>query len=803
MLMLTQLPFNAWAQDADAVIMVSDVSSTPPELIAVGRSAIPIEPEPESPPVADDAALAADLQHALEEFQALQDTLGAARSIPPDGIKQWRSEKALPAIDSLLPKLEELAKRSGGQADVLLLQALCHAKRAGLYLDERREFDAVYGPLKRKDPSQLSADDRRQMETLAAPRYQAAKKVADEFDRAMVILADALRAAEALREGRAATAGNLVRGVVLAQSAIVSDKYIESADDARVSPRDVRSVDMAALLDDARDLLSKYVDATPRDNGLEWVRGQFYLAVVEYRGSLVQRKPGDGEEFVTQVRDDRRQLFKQAKARFATLKEPSDVLAILEPAGAAPDSTATMSFKQSGFAREREYTADGVANFYAASANLYLGLVEAIDPETPTDDPTLRRKNAEPFLNRAAELDKAGASMPTPTDSLTSGTIPLSVDLVRSNLVKAEQATGERQPLNDFKISFGVASLYDTNVILLGRETEVPLDLGRKRDFRVGTTFRGQYVLDLDAFDKNNDFLKKWQVLVEGRTAATWNARIHSFNEQVYGSTINLRYELAGQAGALNGLYLHNRYDYDYFLLGNDGFLRSNRLRPTLQAIAFEQVLDFSLFFNYEDRNYLEALRDERFDRDGNYFSWGFDSILDLGKWVSGDSLWKQDSWGWLAPLKGDRDYERPMKLRVGLEFNTTSTQGWEFDYESQILTAGLDFPLPYGIDFRFTSLFEWQDYRGGSLVDRQRRGRDDFVQEYGFRLERSFYLTRNYSPDNYEHVTPFRLDRTVMTLYGDLRFTIDDSNVRDRLGQSIYEYDRVIYGAGLRFDIN
>jgi hypothetical protein len=41
------------------------------------------------------------------------------------------------------------------------------------------------------------------------------------------------------------------------------------------------------------------------------------------------------------------------------------------------------------------------------------------------------------------------------------------------------------------------------------------------------------------------------------------------------------------------------------------------------------------------------------------------------------------------------------------------------------------------------------------------------------------------------------------MTLSGDIRFVIDDSNVRDRLGQSVFEYNRVIYGAGIRFDIN
>ena len=219
---------------------------------------------------------------------------------------------------------------------------------------------------------------------------------------------------------------------------------------------------------------------------------------------------------------------------------------------------------------------------------------------------------------------------------------------------------------------------------------------------------------------------------------------------------------------------------------------------------ALDQVVDTSLYFSYEDRNYLEELRDVRFDRDGNYFDWGVDTVFDLGKWVDAESLWGKDRvWGRWGPSEKDRDYRRPLEASLGFEFTTNSTKGTEFDFKSQILTAGVEIPLPYGIDFATRGLFEWQDYRGRSLVDNQRRGRKDFIQEWGFRLQRAFYLTKNYDPRDYEFSRPLKLSRTVMTLSGDIRFIIDDSNTKDRLGQHVFEYNRIIYGAGVRFDIN
>lgn len=734
------------------------------------------------------------------EFQALLDEYIALPK-PPDRatqerVAEWRAA-VRPLLDGLIDRLTALGKRAGDPPDLLLVTALCHAKRANLLIDERRELDDRYA---------RASEGRTAEEVLAAEpdlvrrRSEVAKRVADEYSIIAQALRGALARADVLRTSRE---GNLILGVVLAQSALVEDRAIDAAD-AAGQPATLDPARMRVLLDESESLLSQYLAATPRENGLEWVRGKFYLGVVQYRRSLVLREVG--KAYATEVDPTRLAEFSSARETFSELSDPAAVLAILRPHADAETqraSPAGRAFDGSGFRRQSGYSYEAVSQYYAATANLYLALISAIDPSSPFET---RREAATRFLDRANELDSYQPSADVPAFSLTSNTVPTSRTRILSEFERASQ-TVERRPLNDLTITLGATGMYDTNVILLGRNTEPPLDRQRKRDIRLGTSLRLNYIADLDVIDPGNQYLKRWQLEVEGRVSPTWNARIPEFNEQFYGASLNLRYELlgAGESETVNGVYLHTRYDYDYVLLENNGFLRVNRVRPSVQVLAFNEFVDASVFFGYEDRNYLEELPDERFDRDGNYFSWGvegrfeFDRLND--KW-NADGLWGEMAWGGYAPKQSDSDWRRPVALLAGLEFNTNSTQGDEFDYDSRILTAGLDFPLPLGIDAGFRAIWEWQDYRHGSLVDRGRRAREDFVQEYGFRAERKFFLNPKYS-DDFEYTEPLRFDRVVMTLFGEIRFTLDDSNVRDRLGQSIYEYNRIIYSAGVRLDIN
>lgn len=733
---------------------------------------------------ADDVEIVVEFQRLIEQYLQLPERPDRAE-VSDAELPQWRADMA-DQIGRLLAELDALLERSGRQADILLVKSLLHARLARVILDDRRALDDKYSKMRDRGLAQMGEQDRAVFAELARRRAERAKRAAEEFDRVTDYLQEALRAAEALSGEREAT---LIRGVVLAQSAIVGDRALEAATDAGLDAGAVSVRDMQRLLDAAAELIGAYMQDTGRDRGLEWVRGQFYSGVVEYRRALVPRAPGDAD-YRTQVQSDRIAIFERSRDIFTTLSRPDDVLAILEAEGGKD------AFDHSGFARQALTTQD-VSRFYAAAANLYLGLIAATDPEIDRYDSETRLEAAKKFLDLAVKFDRTES-----ISSLTEGVVRRSVKTVLSNLERAVEQS-KRQPLNDLTLSFGVTPLFDSNVPLLGRNTEAPLSKRRKRDFRAGAEFKLQHVIDLDALAPGDPLLRKWQLLIEARTSQTWNARIGDFNEQFYGATINLRYELLVRDA--NALFLNLRYDYDYVLLGNNGFLRDNRIRPSLQFVALDGVVKGSVFFNYEDRNYLEALRDERFNRDGDYFSWGADAIVDLSKWlgIDGETLWQENVWGSYAPQKTDADaWRRPLEIQIGLELTTNSTAGTEFDYDSLILRFGAEFPLPYGLDFRPQALFEWQDYRGHSLVDRKRRGREDFIQEYVFRLERKFYLSRNYSGD-YQFVNPLRLERTVMTVFGDVRFTLDDSNVRDRLGQSVFEYNRVIYGAGVRFDIN
>lgn len=745
-------------------------------------------------------AVGEDVTALTDEFQRILRDYVTLEPPPPGALAEyhrWRDRIEAP-LNELVRRLEDLALRSGDPPDVLLVLALVHAKRADVYLSRRRETDAEYLA---KVAAYTPEAVRRDHPSLVAERARLAALVAQEYDRIEQRLEASLRRAEQVRD-RPNVA--LVRGVILAQSAIVRDAAVDAAE-AAGTRFEFDPVAGRKLLDDAKQLLDAYLAVTPRDQkGIEYIRGRFYLGVIEYRRSLMIREPE--KEFRTELDPSRADAFAAARSIFEELSDPDYVYRVIRPfedPERLAASEAGQAFLASGFSQQSGYDERGVSNYYAATAHLYLALATVIDPAYAHDRDELMA-TAYRLLDRALELDRQPPAEGQPAISLTLETVPLSVARVRGEL-EAFAAVPERRPLNDLGISFGVGALYDTNVTLLGRDTAPPRHQGRKRDFRTYAQLRMDYVADLDAFDPGNDFLRRWQVFFQGRVSSTWNARIHDFNEQFYGGSVNLRYELLGpQSGIpnLDGMYAHVRYDYDQIMLGNNGFLSLNRLRPMLQIVLFDSVVDTTLFFSYERRNYLEKLFDRRFNRDGDYISGGLDVHLDLGKWVDGEKLWKDNVWGPYAPREDDPDYRRPLRFSTGIEFTSNSTAGDEFDYSSAILSAGMGVPLPWGVDFVVGAIWEWQDYWQPSLIDRNRRTREAFIQEYSFRAERKFFLTRDYSAD-FQHTRPLALQRLAMTLYGDVRFTIDDSNIRDRFGQSIFEYNRVQYGAGVRFDLN
>lgn len=786
-------------------------------LAAAAGTALPQEPPPQ-----DSTASVVEFQRLLESYLSIKTRRGDQDQA------SWQAEVApmlrdlIARFDELIPVLSELPTVL---ADAQLVKSLCHSRLATLLTNERRELDDTYNRLKARQPGAPTPDVGRDLARVARERADKAASIAAEYEKAREALRAALETGDrAITEGVRASdsAARFVRGIVFAQSAIVDDNALNAFEDVDEAgkaagepgykpPREIRAESIRRLLDQAHELLSEYAASTPRESGIEWVRGQYVLGVVKYRAALKERPSERGRAYATELDPARRKLFDEARQIFAELSDWRKTEGVLGAEGRAQTSFQRSVFGARGMSPEQ------AARYYGANSELYLALSAAIDDRIERAE---RLRSALGHLDAAVRLDRLAleeGGAPTTREwvvdreqSLTEGVIVYNARQLRSKLEQAEKVAA-RLPLNDLTLSFGVGGLLDSNVPLLGRNTAPPVGKDRKRDFRVTSLLRLRYVVDLDSWFANDDFARRWQLLVEGRTSPTWNARIHDFNEQVYGATVNLRYSLYDQPSpdgkGLDAVYMHWRWDYDYFMLDNDGFLKSNRIRPALQFVAGGGLLDTSVFFNYEDRNYLEYLKDERFDRDGNYYSWGADWSVDLsripGLGASGAAIWKEANWGFLGPREtAGREAERPARVDVGVEFGTNSTQGEEFDYSNQILNAGVTVPLPYGANFTSAALFEWQDYRGNSLVDRNRRGRSDFIQEYRFGVERPFYLT-DYDPERFQYVDPLNLARVVMNLYGQIRFTIDDSNVRNRLGESIFEYNRVIFSAGVRFDID
>lgn len=790
-------------------------------VVAIAAGGLGQEPAAEAPQV-DRTAAVVEFQRLLESYLSIKTRRGDQDQA------SWQAEVApllrdlIAKFDDLLPVLSEMPSIL---ADAQLVKSLCHSRLASLLTNERRELDETYNRLKSRMTGAASAETGRDLARVARERADKAAAIAAEYETARELLKAALETGDrAITEGVRASdsAAQFVRGIVFAQSAIVDDNALNAFEDvdeaakaageAGYRPaREIRAESIRRLLDQAHEVLSEYAATTPREGGIEWVRGQYVLGVVKYRAALKERPAERGRAYATELDPARRALFDDARRIFAELADWRATEALL-----AAEGRARSSYERSIF-YARNMTTEQAARYYGANCELYLALSAAIDERVERE---ARIRTALGHLDAAVGLDRLtreeGAA-PTTREwvvdreqSLTEGVIVYNARQLRSKLEQAEKVAA-RLPLNDLTVSFGVGTLLDSNVPLLGRNTAPPVGKDRKRDFRVTSLLRLRYVLDLDAWFTNDDFARRWQLLVEGRTSPTWNARIHDFNEQVYGATVNLRYSIHDQPSAdgkgLDAVFMHWRWDYDYFMLDNDGFLKSNRLRPSLQIVAGGGLLDSSVYFNYEDRNYLEYLTDEGFDRDGNYFSWGADWSLDLsrvpGLSASGARWWGESNWGFLGPREtSGRDFERPARFDVGVEFGTNSTQGQEFDYSNQVLTGAVTVPLPYGANFTSAALFEWQDYRGNSLVDRNRRSRSDFIQEYRFGVERPFYMT-DYDPERFQYVDPLNLARVVMNLYGQIRFTIDDSNVRNRLGESVFEYNRVIFSAGVRFDID
>lgn len=305
------------------------------------------------------------------------------------------------------------------------------------------------------------------------------------------------------------------------------------------------------------------------------------------------------------------------------------------------------------------------------------------------------------------------------------------------------------------------------------------------------------------AADYTWDITERVTLGLQGRTSQLWNVDVHEFDQQAYGGSVALQYEVSRQTGANGPVFLALQYDFDYTLLGRSDFLESHAITPSLRWYWSDRKAQTDLFLAYRIRDYFEPLYDSRFDRDGTYGTVGLVQRVKALEMTSVYKDWNMEPWG-LSSDGGldqdDPDYpERYLTPYLGLSYSWDSTKGDEFDRQADGLTAGVELPLPWGVELDASAAYEWEEYPKHSLIDFHRRERRDLVQEYGLTLSRMFVLREGDSENRY---TP-AMDRLLMTVRAHAVWTLDDSNVLDRSGQAIFEYDRAVYGVSVAFTFN
>ncbi len=311
-------------------------------------------------------------------------------------------------------------------------------------------------------------------------------------------------------------------------------------------------------------------------------------------------------------------------------------------------------------------------------------------------------------------------------------------------------------PTDRFQFRVDMGFNYDTNVVLLGDDTSLEVGLSTDDDFRFGLSTDARYVVPLGP---------RLLVGLGGSTFNSWHAALQEFDVQTYGGRAFINYFANDRVTA--GL----QYEYDYNLVDREAFLARHSITPSLRVVErFHEdgtpLTDTTLFYSYEPRDYNEALGTLRENRDGKYHTVGvFQSVnVSRPREAHGDSRW--------------------LSASLGYRFLQQQTAGDDFDMSGHSLSAQLACPLPLDLLLDFSGQWTWEDYWQPNSRDARLRNRRDFVQRYIWTLSREFELDR----------------QVTLAVRGQIAWTEDDSNIRNRLGEALYSYDRVIYGLTLSF---
>jgi tetratricopeptide (TPR) repeat protein len=122
-------------------------------------------------------------------------------------------------------------------------------------------------------------------------------------------------------------------------------------------------------------------------------------------------------------------------------------------------------------------------------------------------------------------------------------------------------------------------------------------------------------------------------------------------------------------------------YDYNYMLLGDDSFLQTHSISPSVGYLPLP-ILYVNLSYIFQIKDFLEEIDEPR---DGVNHSVGFDTFLFFMK---------------------HKGY-----VQLGYRLESEDTTGDEFDYTGHIATCAVKIPLPYKSKVRFMYQYHFKDY--------------------------------------------------------------------------------------------
>ncbi len=402
-----------------------------------------------------------------------------------------------------------------------------------------------------------------------------------------------------------------------------------------------------------------------------------------------------------------------------------------------------------------EELSNGVAHMYLALAILRQEEAEGPPSVWHAKPSRLRMRQVERHSARALQLEpnlvaarltRAIArawleEWPSAKEDLETAHQLLPDDDEHQELVK-ELLGQANEELKSWELTLSLGSAYDTNVPQIGRNVVIPFEFGRRKDYRFGAS------VDMNYLPYIGD---RSEVGVGGGAYASWHCDLDVFDEQTYRGHAYVRHR------AEDWLDLALRYDYDFNLLGREGYLSRHRLTPQLSVLE-----DFwgrtTLYYQFEPRRFYDVpavVSAPPFDRTGDLHTLGISQAIVLGQLC-----------------------ERDVLFEIGYRHENVSTKGTEYDSRNEVLAAGLSVPLPWDMTFEFAAEWAWEDYKHRSTLDYANRGRDDLVQTYVFSLIKE--LNEN------------------VKLQGQILWIDDDSNVLTQGGEAVFSYDRVVYGLSL-----